>query len=293
MVSMGRALMARPKLLLLDEPSLGLAPMMVREIARAITAINADDGVSVILVEQNSRMALKISHRAYVLETGSVAIAGPSDELMGNDHVRKGSISAGDRQTLPNHDLGGTMRIKIINPTTTESFTRKNYEAGCMVAAAGTDVISTAVESGPVSIEGHYDEAASVIGILEEIHKGECEGIDGYVIACFGDPGVLAAREAARGPVIGIAEAAMHVASIVATGFSVVTTLARTKIITEHLVRIHGFEGQCRRIRATDLEVLALEDTGSDAYRIIVEECQSRFGRRRIRRYCPGMRRYD
>ena len=89
MVSMGRALMARPKLLLLDEPSLGLAPMMVREIARAITAINADDGVSVVLVEQNSRMALKISHRAYVLETGSVAIAGPSDELMGNDHVRK------------------------------------------------------------------------------------------------------------------------------------------------------------------------------------------------------------
>ena len=89
MVSMGRALMARPKLLLLDEPSLGLAPMMVREIARAITAINADDGVSVILVEQNSRMALKISHRAYVLETGSVAIAGPSDELMGNDHVRR------------------------------------------------------------------------------------------------------------------------------------------------------------------------------------------------------------
>ena len=89
MVSMGRALMARPKLLLLDEPSLGLAPMMVREIARAITAINADDGVSVILVEQNSRMALKISHRAYVLETGSVALAGTSDELMGNDHVRK------------------------------------------------------------------------------------------------------------------------------------------------------------------------------------------------------------
>ena len=89
MVSMGRALMARPKLLLLDEPSLGLAPMMVREIARAITAINTDDGVSVILVEQNSRMALKISHRAYVLETGNVALAGPSDELMGNDHVRK------------------------------------------------------------------------------------------------------------------------------------------------------------------------------------------------------------
>ena len=135
-------------------------------------------------------------------------------------------------------------------------------------------MISTAVESGPVSIEDHYDEAASVIGILEEILKGERDDIDGYVIACFGDPGILAAREAARGPVIGIAEAAMHVASIVATGFSVVTTLARTKIIAEHLVRIHGFEAQCRRIRATDLEVLALEDTVSDSYRIIVEECR-------------------
>ena len=166
------------------------------------------------------------------------------------------------------------MRIKIINPTTTDSFTRKNLEAGRMVAAAGTEVMSVAVESGPVSIEGHYDEAACVIGILEEIHKGEREGVDGYVIACFGDPGVLAAREAARGPVIGIAEASMHVASIVATGFSVVTTLARSKIIVEHLVRIHGFESQCRRIRATDLEVLALEDTGSDSYRIIVEECR-------------------
>ena len=166
------------------------------------------------------------------------------------------------------------MRIKIINPTTTDSFTRKNLEAGLMVAAAGTHVISTAVESGPVSIEGHYDEAACVVGILEEIHKGEREGIDGNVIACFGDPGVLAAREAAYGPVIGIAEAAMHVANIVATGFSVVTTLVRTKIIAEHLVRIRGFEGQCRRIRATDLEVLALEDTGSDAYRTIVDECR-------------------
>ena len=167
------------------------------------------------------------------------------------------------------------MHIKIINPTTTESFTRKNYEAGCMVAAAGTDVISTAVESGPVSIEGHYDEAASVIGILEEIHKGEREGIDGYVIACFGDPGVLAAREAARGPVIGIAEAAMHVASIVATGFSVVTTLARTKIITEHLVRIHGFEGsavgfappisKCWRWRTQDRTLIASSSRNASA----------------------------
>jgi branched-chain amino acid transport system ATP-binding protein len=89
MVAMSRALMARPKLLLLDEPSLGLAPMLVREIARAITAINQEDKVSVVLVEQNSWMALRISSHAYVLETGRVALSGPSAELIDNDHVRR------------------------------------------------------------------------------------------------------------------------------------------------------------------------------------------------------------
>jgi branched-chain amino acid transport system ATP-binding protein len=89
MVAIGRALMTRPKLLLLDEPSLGLAPMMVREIARAIVAINRNEGVSVFLVEQNSRMALKLSSRCYVLETGRIALAGRSDELARDDHVKQ------------------------------------------------------------------------------------------------------------------------------------------------------------------------------------------------------------
>ena len=89
MLVVGRALMARPKLLLLDEPSLGLAPMVTKDIARLIMAINRDDGVSVILVEQNSRMALKISSYAYVLETGKVGLQGQSGDLLDNDHVRR------------------------------------------------------------------------------------------------------------------------------------------------------------------------------------------------------------
>ncbi len=89
MLAIGRALMARPKLLLLDEPSLGLAPMMVREIAKAITMINRADRVSVILVEQNSRLALRISSRGYVLETGRIPLEGRSVDLLNNDHVRK------------------------------------------------------------------------------------------------------------------------------------------------------------------------------------------------------------
>jgi branched-chain amino acid transport system ATP-binding protein len=89
MVVVARALMARPKLLLMDEPSLGLAPMVVREIAKLIAEVNREDKVSVILVEQNCRMALKVSRRAYVLETGHVGLAGPSAELANDDHVRR------------------------------------------------------------------------------------------------------------------------------------------------------------------------------------------------------------
>ena len=89
MVAMGRALMARPRLLLLDEPSLGLAPQVVREIARVILAVNREDGVTVVLVEQNSRMALTLSSHAYVMETGRVALEGPSSDLKNNDEVRR------------------------------------------------------------------------------------------------------------------------------------------------------------------------------------------------------------
>jgi allantoin racemase len=166
------------------------------------------------------------------------------------------------------------LRIAIINPTLTEAFAEKNRAAALRVKAPGTEILSLTVKSGPQSIEGHYDEALSVIGSLEAIRGCEREGVDGYVIACFGDPGVLAAREIARGPVIGIAEAAFHVASMIATRFSVVTTLARTKIICEHLLQMHGFDRQCRRVRACGFEVLALEETSSGATADIVEECR-------------------
>ncbi len=88
MLAMGRALMAKPKLLLMDEPSLGLAPIMVQEIANIIVDINKM-GVPVVLVEQNAELALRLAKYAYVLETGSIALEGPADELHENDHVRR------------------------------------------------------------------------------------------------------------------------------------------------------------------------------------------------------------
>lgn len=87
MMVIGRALMTRPKLLLMDEPSLGIAPKLVQDIARSIVQINREDNVSVILVEQNSRMALKISHRAYALSLGEVAIEGKSADLVKDPRI--------------------------------------------------------------------------------------------------------------------------------------------------------------------------------------------------------------
>ncbi len=87
MLAIGRALMAKPKLLLMDEPSMGLAPIIVEEIAGIIEEISKD-GVPVILVEQNAELALGLADYAYVLETGDLAMEGPSQELHDNDHVR-------------------------------------------------------------------------------------------------------------------------------------------------------------------------------------------------------------
>ena len=88
MVAMGRALMAKPKVILMDEPSLGLAPIMVAEIAKIIKSLK-DEGLAVVLVEQNASLALKLADKGYVLETGTVALEGRSEELKGNAYVKK------------------------------------------------------------------------------------------------------------------------------------------------------------------------------------------------------------
>ena len=89
MLAMGRALMSKPKLLLLDEPSMGLSPILVNEIFEIIQEINREDGVTVLLVEQNANKALSIANRAYVLETGKVTVSGDADEVANNPKVRE------------------------------------------------------------------------------------------------------------------------------------------------------------------------------------------------------------
>ncbi len=93
MLAMGRALMSRPKILLLDEPSMGLAPILVKEIFDIIRSVS-HDGMTVLLVEQNAKMALSISHRAYVLETGTIALEGSAQDLMNNERIKKAYLGA-------------------------------------------------------------------------------------------------------------------------------------------------------------------------------------------------------
>jgi branched-chain amino acid transport system ATP-binding protein len=95
MLAIGRALLARPKMLLLDEPSLGLAPLLVQQIFRAIVEINRAEGLTILLVEQNAYQALRIAHRAYVLSTGRVVMQGSGAELLANPEVRAAYLEGG------------------------------------------------------------------------------------------------------------------------------------------------------------------------------------------------------
>lgn len=97
MLAIGRGLMARPRLLLLDEPSMGLAPRVMAEIFQVIGSFR-DDGLTVLLVEQNARWALRIADRGYVLETGSIVLEGDADELCGNREVQRAYLGKGYRE---------------------------------------------------------------------------------------------------------------------------------------------------------------------------------------------------
>ena len=156
------------------------------------------------------------------------------------------------------------MRLLLINPNTSAAMTEGMTEAARAVAAPSTVVTGRQPSFGPVSIESHFDDVFGATGVAEQMRLAQGEGFDAVVIACFGDPGLDAARELSAAPVLGIAEAAFHAASFIATGFSVVTTMTRTCGIAERLVQRYGFERTCRGIHGTDIPVLALEACSED-----------------------------
>ncbi len=163
------------------------------------------------------------------------------------------------------------MKISVINPNTTAAMTAAIGAAARSAAAPATQIVAVQPSFGAPSIEDHLDEAWAAAGVAEQVRLGQAAGADAHVIACFGDPGLHAAREIATGPVVGIAEAAFHLASLLATGFSVVTTLTRTCVIAEQLVLQYGFERRCRGIHGTDIAVLELHDPASNAFARILD----------------------
>jgi allantoin racemase len=164
------------------------------------------------------------------------------------------------------------VHLRIVNPNTTRAMTDLVGRSARVVAAPGTLVDAVQPTMGPASIESHYEEALAVPGLLEQIALGEAEGVDAYVVACFGDPGLDAARELARGPVIGIAQAAMHAAALVGRRFAVVTTLGRTTARARELVDRYGFRDACVAVRACEVPVLGLDDPGARTR--LVDECR-------------------
>lgn len=154
--------------------------------------------------------------------------------------------------------------IAVINPNTTSSMTATIADAARQVAAANTEIVAITSSMGPVSIEGYYDEAFALPGLLREIAAAQRAGAQAAVIACFDDTGLDAARAMATIPVIGICEAALATAAFIAKRFTVVTTMERSRVPIEELAQRYGMAGRAR-IRAANIAVLALEDPNSGA----------------------------
>ena len=163
-----------------------------------------------------------------------------------------------------------SMRILVVNPNTSVAMTDKIGAAARAVAAPGTEIIAVNPADGPVSIEGYYDEVFSVPGLLAEIAKGEAFskgetlGVSAHIIACFDDTGLDAARSFVRHPVVGICEAGLLTAGQVSKRIGVVTTLSRSIVPLEELVRKYGFAERAR-VYACDVPVLELEAAGAGA----------------------------
>lgn len=164
------------------------------------------------------------------------------------------------------------MRIHVINPNSTATMTHTIAQAARAAASPGTKIDAETGTSTPASIEGYRDEAMAVPAMLQAIIAAEARGAVAHVIACFDDPGLAAAREVAKGPVIGICQAALQVAMTLAARFSVITTLPRSVPVIEDLVRAYGAGHHCRKVRAVNLPVLALDtDPATARARLLAE----------------------
>ena len=153
-------------------------------------------------------------------------------------------------------------KICIINPNTTKAMTQKIDLTAKKFASADTEIVSVEPNIGPESIEGFYDEAFCIPGLVEEIEKHS--DADSYIIACFDDTGLDVIRSITEKPVIGIGEAAYHIATMVAGNFTVITTLSRSIRPLTHNLKKYGLFENCVKVTAIEVPVLDLENISKD-----------------------------
>jgi allantoin racemase len=165
------------------------------------------------------------------------------------------------------------MRILVINPNTTQAMTDEIGHVARAVAAPDTEIDCVSPANGPRSIEGFTDEVLAAYNVVDLVAQTQGQ-YDGYVIACFGDPAISAAREIADVPVVGIAEAAMHMAALVAHKWSIVTVLPRVKPFMEEVIHRYGMEHKCASVRCTPLTVLEIEQDIERTKRMMLEEAR-------------------
>ncbi|MGK7911068.1 MAG: aspartate/glutamate racemase family protein [Synechococcus sp.] len=150
------------------------------------------------------------------------------------------------------------LRIKVINGNTFEAMTAGINASAQAAQFPNTEIVTTQPQSGPESIESYYDEFLAIPGILEEIRRSD-DSFDAFAIACWGDPGIDAAREITDKPVVGIAEASMYVANMLAARWGVVTTGHRVRTMVEETIHKTGFSHRCVSVRTTGLAVTKTE----------------------------------
>jgi allantoin racemase len=149
-------------------------------------------------------------------------------------------------------------RIAVLNPNATESMTAGIAAAAALVARSGTEVVGITAAGGPAVVETNAEEAVAAAAVLAEVDRAENgDAPDAWVIACFGDTGLAAARERASGPVVGMTEAALMTAALVAARFTIVTMPRRTRAMSERVIRELGLEHRCI-VRAVDEPVASI-----------------------------------
>ena len=179
------------------------------------------------------------------------------------------------------------MKLLLLNPNTHEPMTRDMESQGRRYARPGTEIEGITARFGAPSVEGYWEEQYAIFSFLETIaaRGSDCDGI---ILSCYGDPGIGAAREMSPVPVLGIAEASMHFACVVAYKFSIVTLLPRMIPFIADMVKLHGFESRCASIRATSSSVLGPECDPEGSQRDLVAEARAAIAEDGAEAICLG-----